>query len=153
MAFFHVQSVEDEYVDCFVPRIPKTRLILEDDVIPRICLSDSIQGALKGSQYLLQKRDETSVFRQGVKGIYLRVYSFRDVSLKELVTPEELVEDGLVQDAMFTREHWYLQNLKPSDCFYIFVEYPVLADEKQFFTEFYRFDFVEESEINEGLCV
>lgn len=45
---YHV-SVDRHYGDIFIPRVPENRAIGEDETTPRICVSTSIQGGIRGA--------------------------------------------------------------------------------------------------------
>lgn len=139
---FHVQHVSEAVVSRFIPRIPSERMLFEDDVVPRICLSSTIQGAIKGSQVLYRKYVKD--FHHSIKGMYLRVYAFNkdQIDLNYLLKPEEIQKD--VADTMFTREHWYLQELVPFEYFYVFVELSEQVLEQQILNENIRFEIVKE---------
>lgn len=145
---FHVQSVFDAIVDEFYPRIPPVKMVLEDDIIPRICLSSTIAGALKGMQLFHIPNAQTS-YRNGVKGAYIRVYVFDEYKPEMLVYPSELVAKDYVPDAMFTQEHWYLDFIKPSDIFYVFVEMLSVTAGLNYYKEPFVFECVEEDELFE----
>ncbi|MBG9693129.1 hypothetical protein ABD91_20525 [Lysinibacillus sphaericus] len=139
---FHVQHISESVVSSFVPRIPSERILFEDDVIPRICLSSTIQGAIKGSQVLYRNYEKD--FYHSIKGMYLRVYLFNkgQMDLSYLLKPEE-IQDYVV-DAMFTKEHWYLQKLLPLEYFYVFVELSEQELEQQMLVENIRFEIIKE---------
>lgn len=143
---FHVQHISEPVVSKFIPRIPLERMLFEDDVLPRICLSSTIQGAIKGSQVLY--RNYVKDFCHSIKGMYLRVYTFNEDQMDSsyLLKPEEI--QGDVMDSMFTKEHWYLQELVPMEYFYVFVELPEQILEQHLLVDNIRFEIVKEPLMN-----
>lgn len=143
--FYHVQSAEDDIVLRFVPKVPSNRLLREEGETPRICLSKTIQGALKGAQLFYGKSDDnSSCFRNGLNGRYIRVYSFKNLESEFLVTDVELTTNGYVDDAMFTSEHWYFKAVEPDEVFLIFVLTPSVVMGSQFYEEVYQFEIISD---------
>lgn len=105
MILYHV-SFDTENTDCyFYPRVPFAISVQEDQITPRICLSDSIEHCLQAvaEEY---RRDLTP-------GCRLAVYSIDsdDIDPSFLIFPEELFEKRLVPDAMENQEYWALEGL------------------------------------------
>lgn len=124
----------------FIPRIPPHPLKGENTEIPRICLANSLQGALSavswGGPYLQDACErflhvfEKSYYQIGhIDCIYdsllFGCYIFHvDETSPFLIQPETLSEKGWVSDAELTGEHWYIgDHLIPSSFHYIGLRY------------------------------
>lgn len=110
MIFYHVEQAKKKEITTFIPRIPSETLKDENITIPRICVSSSIEGCLNavpwGGHYL-DYFPECQI---------IRVYVFET---DNYLTPEELVENKYVADALYNNEFWILDEIQPLDMFYI----------------------------------
>jgi hypothetical protein len=109
---YHV-SIHLEPIDWFGFRIPNSRLDDEDPYIGRICLSDSISGAISGFSYANQ-----IIYPVDFGDCYLRVYEFdiKDLPIEQIVPPEYLYQKDLVSDSVITREFWVAEKLGEDEC-------------------------------------
>jgi len=106
----------------FLPRIPEDRAKDEDDKIPRISLSSTIEGCLTAAPW--GGIDLEDLFWED-GSFLIRVYEFDidDLSLSNLLPPEYLFTKDLVIDSIVTREFWYTnQPIKPSRSYLIEVD-------------------------------
>lgn len=109
--FYYVQRVCDEIIKEFEPRIPDCRMMGENEDIKRICLSKTIEGCINAAPWghdQLVYRKENEVFR---------LYSFNDrkIPKENKLCSRELYHRGYVDDAVYTKEIWVLnQTLKPT---------------------------------------
>ena len=110
MLFYHVELARTKPIEIFIPRIPDERLVDEDDVIPRICVSTSIIGCLNAVPWGKRNLDFIPDF------LPIRVYVFET---DKFWSSSELYNDGLVADAIYTDEHWLLEPIMPKEIFYI----------------------------------
>lgn len=96
--FCHVSIEPIEKTYTFKPRIPTNGAGAEDKTYPRICLSDSLQGAISAIPDGMDMigSDPITVFRIPIA-----------VNDPRLIDFEELYDKGLVPDAMITHECWY----------------------------------------------
>ena len=149
MKFYHVSRDLSRNLETFMPRIPKDRLYQEDDSIPRICVSTSIQGcisaALWGGIALKESLQEVpcpnNFNLEEPFGVYLRVYEFEYVG--NYYTDQALFESGLVHDAKMTHEHWLLEPCVPSKVYDI-----LLYDWNEFIYDALTYD--DEQRIGDG---
>lgn len=90
----------------FVPRIPSNTIHGEDETIPRICFSDSIENCLNATEDKLLDYDNMNT-------VPIIVWEM-DFSLpnNNLVAWQELYKKNLVPDAVFTHEYWFLEKLQ-----------------------------------------
>ena len=103
MKLYHVSYNK---VDRFIPRVPKERAEGENDDIPRICFSDSIEkciAAKPSGPTALEIAEEEGI------PVCLYVYSIdtEDYDKHDLFDPTEVFLWG-VPDARFTHEWWLL---------------------------------------------
>ena len=87
----------------YIPRVPSTTMDGEDTDTPRICFAESIElcvSAIPGDRR-----------REGFEeGRQMMVFPFQVCKYDPfLVIPERLDREGLVPDAICTREYWYLR--------------------------------------------
>ena len=112
--YFVERCLDENPLKCFYPRIPEFRLKNENSEIPRICLSDSIEGCLSAAPWGGDNIGEVGKLEA------LRVYEFNVDNYDNILFPEELVKSKYVPDANITGEHWVLnQNLYPDSTYYI----------------------------------
>ncbi len=102
MILYHISSYLDFNGD-FKKRIPSERIESENDTILRICAAPTLEqcfasiGCCEGN-YKVFKIDTDKL-------------GIRD---KDICTPQELYDKGLVPDALFHKEHWITTNFKVS---------------------------------------
>lgn len=107
----------------FIPRVPENRAVGEDDIVPRICLSDSIEGCLSAVPWGGGDLDE-KVFSLSYdsSSVLIRVYEFDSEKIAEenLIAPNVLFEEDLVRDAVFNGEYWVKnQSIEPDTSYLI----------------------------------
>lgn len=138
LELFHVSRYREgeEAIQEFVPRIPRNRMEGENDSIPRICVSDNLNGCFTATSnpsyemYSYQRENSHCPYQQmshldilmetNQAGQMYRVYHF-DMDESEVVSPGDLHEKGWVPDALETNEHWITENRKPDRISYIFL--------------------------------
>lgn len=99
MLVYHVtHDLSGGRIKRFVPRIPESAGGTEDTVTPRICVSTSIIGCFSGLGYI----DEFVTSRP------FMVYE-ANVPESWLLTPDVLLSEHNVIDAMCTQEHWCMR--------------------------------------------
>jgi len=110
---YHVSIVklEDSQLK-FTPRVPTWRIENENDAIERICVSDSIEGCLRGIEYNITKSLWMQYNEEYQIPLYVYAIDENKLSKEELYTPEYLVENNLVPDAQESNEHWILKPVK-----------------------------------------
>lgn len=114
---YYIDVSSQPIVEEFIPRIPQSRMLGEDDKIPRICLSKTLEGCCSASPELegLFPRHAScpdEVFR-------LYVFDENEIQEENLIDSEYLWKNSLVQDAYITKEVWIKnQNLKPKEIKY-----------------------------------
>lgn len=99
---------KDNNIKVFTPRVPKYRLIGENNVLPRICASISTYGCINAFPY----RSDLVInsYNKDV-GVYLTGYDFY-VSKKDALTPDIVSSLG-VPDAKHNNEFWITKRCKP----------------------------------------
>lgn len=138
LELFHISRYREGEgaIQEFVPRIPRNRMEGENDSLPRICVSDNLNGCFTATSnpsyemYSYQRESSHCPYQQmshmdillekNQSGQMYRVYHF-DMDETEVVTPKELHEKGWVPDALETNEHWITANRKPDRISYIFL--------------------------------
>ncbi len=120
---FNIQLEVNNIISTFTPLIPTLRYEDEDGTIPRISISNSIEGCLTaapwGGRKLEHMLTEFSDYNNNSENEYclvFRVYEFDSEDIKEgnLLSTEELLHKGLVMDANASNEEWVInQELKP----------------------------------------
>lgn len=98
MRFYHIAWGHVDLCKMFVPRVPKSKAEHEDGIIPRICVADSIDHCFSAMEY----KPYTTFDKKPVT-----IYSV-NLDVANLLTPDFLYRKGLVDDALYTREHWIL---------------------------------------------
>lgn len=98
MLFYHVCYGHTETRKLFVPRIPKSVGSIEDTTYPRICVADSVDHAFSA----LCDLPYTTYDKKPVT-----IYTV-DLPREQLIPPDYLFNQNLVQDSLYTREHWIL---------------------------------------------
>lgn len=144
-------------IEEFIPRVPESRSLAENSQWERICVSTTLEGCLKGhpdvlyeliyqyqESYQCPEDDMERVeylLERGETGKLYRIYHF-DVDGSDVVTPDELLENGWVHDADKSQEHWLMKTVKPDRISYVFVRG---ADETE---SGIRFDMTEENDLS-----
>lgn len=102
MKLFHVSLGLQDKQKLFVPRVPEScaKGQGEDDTIPRICFSSSIEKCIQAIETFPQL------------GELITVYTFEvDEQDSKLVTPASLFAANLVPDALENQEYWYTKEV------------------------------------------
>lgn len=126
ITLYHISRIEEGQpeIQQFVPRIPKQRAPKEDDLIPRICTADSIEGCLAAHPNAVTSIQFESgldlLEETGNAGLLFRVYHFT-AKKEDVLSPEQLAKRGLVPDAEETNEYWFLTAQQPDKVSHIFV--------------------------------
>lgn len=100
MSIFHVS--ENPKLKILKPRIPNNILTnegYEDNTIPRVCFSKSIDQCLMATGKLLEEK-------------ILYVYEPKEYSVLNILENYELIKNNLVPDAKYTGELWVLNEVK-----------------------------------------
>lgn len=95
MKLYHVSMGWTELSKDFIPRIPESRALHEDDTTKRICLSTSIEGCLSAMA--------DKPYKSNTK---ITIY---ECDVDHFVDYNELYDSGKVLDAHITKECWYLE--------------------------------------------
>lgn len=99
------------------PRLPQGGQIKgENNTIPRIWLSDSIENCLTGiGANKIEHYSDPDLFGWDNGDLPFTIYTFdtNDMDQQYILTPEQLDELGYVPDAYITHEYWYLKPIKP----------------------------------------
>ena len=105
MLLYNVTFDENDTRTVLEPSVPESTADGEDSTTPRVCLSTSVKKCI---QALAVEHREVRV------GATLAVRTVNIDKLDEdlLITPETLVSEGLVPDALENDEHWYLGSIK-----------------------------------------
>jgi len=100
MRFFHISG---KILNTLSPRIPNNELTnngYEDNIISRVCFSNEIDGCLMAIGKRVEDYGE------------LYVYEPNDYSVLKIVDNNEIVNNNLVPDAIYTGELWVLNTVK-----------------------------------------
>ena len=90
----------------FVPRIPRITMDTEDKSIPRICVSETIQGCIDSFPY---KYDLSNIIIDG--SVFLYLYSFDLYKLGSNNVKYYYQLEDYVPDVMITKETWILKEV------------------------------------------
>lgn len=90
-------------IDRFTPRIPQNRCPGENDSIPRICLSDSIEGCINA---LPCSAEPIRRAMNADASIGLFVYTFYPEDEETILCPEQI--SHMVPDALDNHEYWLM---------------------------------------------
>ena len=85
----------------FVPRIPLSKLISEDNKTPRVCVAENLKGCLLGAD--ISKNTLIKVFFVDIEKLNLT---------NHIVKWRELFSNNLVLDSIVTKEAWILKEFK-----------------------------------------
>jgi hypothetical protein len=113
MIFYHIELAKVEKINNFVPRIPYYIMDMEDVTIPRICVSNTIEGCLSAAPW------GGLTLEAHPLGMLYRVYVFET---NNYMKPEVLAKEYGVLDAIINQEYWLLDEIKPIDDFLIDIQ-------------------------------
>lgn len=122
---YHINSIFEEDVKVFTPRIPMSTASDEDEMLTRICTSDLVTGCMHAHPSLIQDCGyfhSNKVFFPELNshGYLYRVYHFEE-KLEDIVEPSILFSEQLVPDAHETNEHWIMKTSTPVKVTYLIV--------------------------------
>lgn len=141
MILYHISPDFNNIIKEFNARIPKKDImcINEDNITPRICVSDSICGAFSAMPAIPQK---DKPFRKDIKNNMFRVYEFDSKDLN-IIDYKTLYETNKVIDSLATKEYWILnKKVKPINSYLIKVDsysydlIPILS--KEYWTGYFE---------------
>lgn len=102
MVLYHVSFEHTAIPKTFIPRVPSYLKPVEEDVsTPRISFSDTVEHALSAmadTPYITKPDKPITIYKA-------------NIPQQELITPEYLYYNNLVEDALYTREHWLLHSI------------------------------------------
>lgn len=120
MKLYHV-STNMAHDGVFTPGIPHYRMSDEDATIPRICVSDSVDGCLSA----MPKRDNDFGELVYENSGFFKVFVFDtdelSLTANDVVTSEHLYQNDLVEDAEHTGEHWITVPVKATNQYTLYV--------------------------------
>lgn len=123
MKLYHVSLDVGDIKKEFMPQIPESRMVGEDNKIPRICLSSSVEGCCSATLWGGSSFED--LFWEYKQHAPIRVYEFdiNDIKDGNLITPDYLYKTDKVRDAKINNEYWVInQNLKPINTYLINVK-------------------------------
>lgn len=120
MKVYHV-SLDNNRVNIFTPRIPmeEMRLVEEDSTSSRFCVSTTIEGCLSavpwgGESLALHKGENITVYEFDTDDL---------INQENLILPSTLYKKGMVPDAMYTNEHWIVnESIQPTTIYNIILD-------------------------------
>lgn len=117
MKLFHLDKDTENIIQRFIPRIPDAdcRMEGEDSIVSRICVSTSIDGCLSAVPW------QCSIEYFADEELPVRVYEF-EITDESILDYKYLYENGLVNDANITKEHWILESIVPTKIYDIIME-------------------------------
>lgn len=120
MKLYHA-SLNLDYIPMFYPRVPEDRHFAEDNSIPRICLSSSIEGCLSAAPWGGSNFDiRIDIGNNSSKLIRIYEFDTKFIKKRNILTPTYLYKNDLVRDAVINNEYWVInQNIEPSDSYLI----------------------------------
>lgn len=105
--FYHI-TTDLDHNGLFEPRIPKYMFEFENKTVPRICVSDSIQGCLSAFP------DKDALGESQPR--YIKVFEINTEELnllpEDIINPELLYKSGYLDDALITNEHWIIKSFQ-----------------------------------------
>lgn len=106
---YHISIVELKENELnFIPRVPESRMITENDSIKRICFSDDITTCLNAMSNIQQVLWKSYTNDSNIK---LFVYAIDENKLNNnLLNPSEVYK--YVPDALENNEYWVLEEVK-----------------------------------------
>lgn len=149
---YHI-STDIHHNGVFTPRIPKDRFDFENDTIPRICVSDSIEGCLSALPRIFEVEDGNRMYLQVVE-IDVDVLK---IPREAILTPMQLYRRGYLDDALITNEHWITVPFEvPASARRIvqcsFIEtssrFAIPVEEFEYFVYAYKNDIIESLDIS-----
>lgn len=117
MILYHISKDIFTHKGVFTPRIPYQVLDSENCEIPRICVSANLEGCLSS-----MPSGGTKIAEDGLGiGLYkVFVIDTEKLGIYEIISPKELWEDRLVQDAELSDEYWITESFSvPEEDSYI----------------------------------
>lgn len=122
---YHISLRSWEVIDEFIPRVPKSRCEItgEDESIPRISLSSSIEGCLTGVPWGGFHLINDPPFENSDTIAVVRVYEFSEENIDKnnMLKPSDVVR--YVADAEISQEHWIVnQGIKPDNSYILILE-------------------------------
>lgn len=129
MYIYHISSIKNIKLNDrgnteFIPRMPNQVVCdinsefaqpIEDFKTKRICFSESIAGAISASptlQYNLHRNLTINSHYIIHPFIYVYFINTDDLEKEFFISNKELIDNGLVYDAKFTKECWYTKPLE-----------------------------------------
>lgn len=110
---YHISYDTSEPLDKeFIPKIPHNTVSGEDESVPRICFSDSIEGCINAVEDQLgnyENEDRATIIVWEMEFL---------LPNDKLIGWQKLYEDNLVPDAVFTHEYWFLDKLRMKGTLY-----------------------------------
>lgn len=101
MKLYHVSYFP---VKEFIPRVPKYKLTGEDDKVPRICCSTSIEKCILAKP---SRTDYLNLCDKYKIPCVIYLYTFEvNPDNPDVIPPKSLVDDYGVKDALETNEYW-----------------------------------------------
>jgi hypothetical protein len=160
MKLYHISKDYNKTIETFIPRIPAFRAAGEDKEIKRICTSSTINGCLNGEPsinydvYYYPQQDffcpyeymgkmKTLLDHKEAVGHLVKVYEF-EIDEAKVITPEKLLNDKLVPDAMISKEHWITETISPIRSFFILIKNASELENKEIK---YEYDIFEKKEL------
>lgn len=118
MLLYHVSHSEVNRP--FTPRVPNVRMEGENSTMNRICVCDTLEGCFSA---MPSGGAQLDILQEDTLGFYY-VYTFDTETISEgnLMTPKELYQQDLVEDAELTGEYWILEEVQPIKKEVIFLE-------------------------------
>jgi len=119
---YHISLKFWRKIEMFSPRIPKGCLngVNENNTIPRICLSDSVENCLTAASWGGSNLINDPPYKENELIAIARIYKFdcRKIKRKNLLLPCQIKK--YVPDSLISHEHWVInQNISPKKSYVI----------------------------------
>lgn len=121
---FHVSYAVHDTIDVFIPRIPLTRALNEDNVTPRVCTAPSLELCLFASPYTAELFEPDGHVEEGSVSMVCHNhltdthYGVPFVQYEFCVDDEDVLSPASLRvsipDVEETSEHWIIREVKPT---------------------------------------
>lgn len=107
----------------FSPQIPIYHNQLENSTIPRISVSDSIEGCVGSINRWLGKTKNGIIEFDTFTEAWVYEFDTDDINPKNILNPKFIKENYFIFDAPYTKEHWIInQTVSPRDEYLVLIQ-------------------------------
>lgn len=114
MKLYHISRTRISSLT-FSPRRPKYHNKLENSTIPRISVSESIEGCISAVNMWLGTMKSDSVKFDDLTEAWVYEFDSDDVLPENLLSPRYIKDNYFIFDSLYTKEYWIInQSIKPT---------------------------------------